>query len=365
MRHAFNSLPSIFPDWLNWGDRRALLLIMAAVSIAAVACRGGGSNPSPEDQGLQIIQPTVSASECVNNIQPEGAPRFEDIDFSRFEAAVEGLRFYEVEAGTGDTPELIDAVSVEYTGWLVDGCMFDTSYPNPAPFTFPLINVIPGWQQAFSRMREGAVQVIEIGPELAYGEFGFLPRIPPNATLIFHVNLISRITIAEAEATLEAEIAVATAEAVSASETAIAGGADPTQVALGPNCVNQTQPEGAPAFADIDVSRFETLVAGLRFYEIEPGTGDNPSLSDSVSVEYTGWLEDGCMFDTSYPTPGPITFPLANVIAGWQQGLSAMKVGGTWVVEISPELGYGERGSPPVIPGGATLIFHVNLIGKG
>lgn len=222
MQFAFNALPGVLRD------RRTFILILAVTTIAVVACRGSGSNPSASDQDLPVIDVTVSPAECINNVQPEGAPTFDEIDFDRLQPQQEGLRVYEIEAGTGDTPSIADAVSVEYTGWLENGCMFDTSYPNEGPTTFPLLNVIRGWQQGFSTMQEGGSRVLEIGPDLAYGSTGFLPRIPPNATLIFHVTLINKITIAEAQATVQAEIATATAEAevvateVAATEEAVA-----------------------------------------------------------------------------------------------------------------------------------------------
>jgi hypothetical protein len=203
--------------------RRSLLLIAFALAVVILGCRGGGSNPSADDRDLPLIVPTVSKTSCVDKLQPEGAPQFADIDTSRFQdSATVGLRYYDIVEGTGDTPELVDAVSVEYTGWLADGCMFDTSYINETPVTFPLLQVIEGWQLAFSTMKEGGVRVIEIAPDLAYGATGRPPRIPPNATLIFRAELLSRITLAEAQATVAAEQAVATAEAESIFATATA-----------------------------------------------------------------------------------------------------------------------------------------------
>lgn len=353
MQHAFNSFQRVLHD------RRALLLILAAIAIAAVACRGSGSNPSEEDQVLPILNPTVPASECINHVQPDGAPTFDELDLSQLELQEVGLRVFDIDQGTGDTPSLADAVSVEYTGWLQDGCMFDTSYPNAGPVNFPLLNVIRGWQQAFSTMQEGGTRVIEIGPELGYGAVGFPPRIPPNATLIFHVTLLNRVTIAEAQSTVQAEIAEATAAVVSVNETAIASG-----TVFPAPCVNGDQPETAPSFDDIDFDRFETLIDGVRFYDIASGDGDMPAISDTVSVEYTGWLESGCIFDTSFDDEGPISFPLGNVIEGWQEGLGTMQEGGTRIIEISPALAYGERGSGAVIPPNATIIFYVEFLSK-
>ena len=201
--------------------RLLVVVAIAAIAALAVACRGGGSNPSSDD-GLPFIEPTLSQTSCIDGSQPEGAPQFADIDMSRFIEQEEGLRYYDIVEGTGPTPSILDAVSVEYTGWLSTGCMFDTSYINEGTVNFPLVNVIRGWQQGFSTMQVGGTRVIEIGPELGYGTVGFPPRIPGNATLIFHVELLNRVTIEEAQATVEAEKAEATAQAEQASETATA-----------------------------------------------------------------------------------------------------------------------------------------------
>lgn len=342
-------------------DRRAFLLIFAVVAVVAIACgRDDGSAPGSAGEELPFIVPTVSQANCVNHVQPEDAPVFSDIDTDQLEPLVDGIRFYDVQVGTGDTPTFADSVSIEYTGWLEGGCMFDTSYPNEEPINFPVLQMIRGWQQGFTSMQEGGVRVLEVSPEFGFGAAGSPPRIPPNATLIFHINLINRITIQEAEATVQAEIATATAVAIDSRATIVAGGIPED---LPPSCQNSEQPDDAPAFGDIDFDSFETLVEGVRFYDIEVGEGESPALTDDVDVEYTGWLESGCIFDTSYPDEGPITFPLNGVIEGWQEGLSTMKPGGVRVIEIAPELAYGQRGSGAAIPPNATIIFHVELLG--
>lgn len=355
MQHAFHAVYGVL------SDRRALFLAFTTVMIAFAACRGGGSNPSESQQGLPLVRATTSAAQCINHIQPEGAPTFDEIDRSRLEPLMDGLRYYDIEEGGGETPQLVDAVSVEYTGWLEDGCMFDTSYPNQGPVNFPLLNVIRGWQQGFSTMQEGGTRVIEVSPSLAYGAIGFPPRIPPDATLIFHVNLVSKITIQEAQATVQAEIAEATAQAEDMRATIVAGGIPDD---LPPSCQNSEQPEDAPAFGDIDFERLETLVEGVRYYDIEVGSGQSPELTDEISVEYTGWLTNGCLFDTSYVDEGPVTFSLNGVIEGWQEGLSTMQPGGVRVIEIAPGLAYGQRGSGNAVPPNATIIFYVELLGE-
>jgi FKBP-type peptidyl-prolyl cis-trans isomerase FklB len=102
-----------------------------------------------------------------------------------------GLQYKVVKAGTGRTPTAGDTVTVNYRGTLVDGKEFDSSYKRGEPATFPVAGVIPGWTEALQLMKEGAQYQLVIPPELAYGERGAGGVIPPGATLVFDVELIS------------------------------------------------------------------------------------------------------------------------------------------------------------------------------
>lgn len=102
--------------------------------------------------------------------------------------------------------------------------------------------------------------------------------------------------------------------------------------------------------------------SGLIFNEIIAGVGAQPTAASTVNVHYHGTLVDGTVFDSSVDRGEPIKFPLKNVIPGWQEGVSMMRVGGKATLVVPSNLAYGENGSPPVIPGGATLIFEVELL---
>jgi FKBP-type peptidyl-prolyl cis-trans isomerase FklB len=102
-----------------------------------------------------------------------------------------GLQYKILTAGTGKTPTDTDTVTVHYSGTLLDGTVFDSSYRRGEPATFPINGIIPGWIEALKLMKEGAKWQLVIPPGLAYGERGAGAVIGPNATLLFDVELIS------------------------------------------------------------------------------------------------------------------------------------------------------------------------------
>lgn len=102
--------------------------------------------------------------------------------------------------------------------------------------------------------------------------------------------------------------------------------------------------------------------SGLIYTELRPGTGASPSASDTVHAHYEGRLTDGTVFDSSYKRGAPTPFPLNGVIKCWTEGIQKMKVGGKARLICPSDIGYGDGGNPPKIPGGATLVFDVELV---
>jgi FKBP-type peptidyl-prolyl cis-trans isomerase len=133
-----------------------------------------------------------------------------------------------------------------------------------------------------------------------------------------------------------------------------------TKLTTGPD---DDQQISDPGTIDSDASsEYTETDSGLKYRILRKGDGAMPKSSDTVEVHYKGWLEDGSIFDSSYRRGETISFPLNGVIPGWTEGMQLVGQGGMIELQIPSDLGYGPRGMPPVIPGGATLEFLVELV---
>jgi peptidylprolyl isomerase len=116
------------------------------------------------------------------------------------------------------------------------------------------------------------------------------------------------------------------------------------------------------------MSRMEQTPSGLQYEDTVVGTGASPKTGQTCVMHYTGWLwvngAKGAKFDSSVDRGQPFTFPIGQgrVIKGWDEGVASMRTGGKRTLLIPPALGYGDRGAAGVIPGGATLLFEVELL---
>ncbi|MSQ29000.1 MAG: FKBP-type peptidyl-prolyl cis-trans isomerase [Dehalococcoidia bacterium] len=154
---------------------------------------------------------------------------------------------------------------------------------------------------------------------------------------------------------------VTTATTTTAPATTPSGAASVTPAATAPDATVSSNPPGVPPLA----GAVQRTSSGLAYVDEVVGTGTSPAAGQAVNVQYTGWLATGQKFDSSRDRNQPFTFTLgrSQVIAGWDEGVASMKVGGKRRLIVPPALGYGARGSPGAIPPNATLIFDVELLG--
>jgi peptidylprolyl isomerase len=229
-----------------------------------------------------------------------------------------GLKYYDFQVGEGPNPQEGEVVSLDFTAWLTDGTKIGSSLDSGEPIVFALGmgQVIPGWDEGVASMKVGGKRQLVIPPALAFGDQGAGGVIPPNATLIMEVELLS------------------------------------------------ISPGSPAAPTTVDEADYVTTDSGLKYYDFQVGDGPNPEAGQQITVQYTGWLADGTKFDSSIDRGQPATFVIGmgQVIPGWDEGLLSMKVGGKRQLVIPPELAYGAEGYSSIIPPNATLIFEIELL---
>lgn len=230
-----------------------------------------------------------------------------------------GLRVIELVEGEGPTPKKGDIISLNYTGWYLDGDEFDSTsrLGHPGKFRLGTDTLLPGLEEGVSTMRRGAKRIFILPPELAFGAEGRPGVVPRDAWVKFEVEMV--------------------------------------EIEDGP-------PDPLP-WNEAGME-FYTTQSGLQFVDFVIGEGEFPELGSNVVVHYSGYLDDATLFDSSYLRGRPVEFELTEdrLIRGFVEGLLTMRAGGQRKLVIPPFLGYGEDGFGKIVPPNATLIYDIELL---
>ena len=272
------------------------------------------NNEEVQDNGEQSIQTNNNTNNTKSQTSNSHKVETKGDQMVKTES---GLQYTDTVVGDGESPKQGDKVVVHYTGKLEDGTKFDSSLDRNRPFEFTIGvgQVIRGWDEGVMSMKVGGKRTLTIPSTLGYGERGAGTVIPPNATLIFDVELL----------------------------------------------------EIKEMYIDSDFSlpgKEINKESGLRMIEHITGDGEKPTEGQTVSVHYRGYLADNTQFDSSHDRGKPFVFNVGEgrVIKGWDEAILDMNVGSKRTLIIPPDLGYGARGAGRSIPPNATLIFEVELI---
>jgi peptidylprolyl isomerase len=295
-----------------WVLALAILLLLAACGPAISEEQADEMTREAQGAAGEVEAP-VSEGEATGEVAGPGIPEVEGEETE----TDSGLRYIEIEAGDGRTPEVGDIITMHIVGMLEDGTVFADTPSQGEPITASLTEqeLFAGWVEGLTLMKEGGKARLVIPPELAFGAEGAGGFIPPDATITMDVELLTAETPPQ-----------------------------PTAVDEG------------------DLTETDT---GLRYFDIVEGEGDLPVTGQEVVVNYTAWTQDGEVFVASSDTLGePLTFALGSdlgVFPGWNEGVSTMKKGGKRYLVIPSELALGEQGGGRVPPN-ATLIMEVELV---
>jgi peptidylprolyl isomerase len=292
----------------------------ACVALFLVGCgnadQGSAVDALPEATTVEITQATTSTTVGDEQIWAETSVGDDrpSISVASDKQGPKGLVIEDITIGTGEQALAGDLLEVKYVGALLaDGTEFDASWNRNQTFFVPIGvgAVIPGWDQGIVGMRKGGRRLLVIPPELAYGNSGAGAAIPPNATLVFVVDLIEVVDLP------------------------------------------------IPQIPDVT-----EIGSSLEIEDLSEGTGAVVQPGDTVSVHYLGTLLDGSVFDTSWNRGRPFTTQIGvgMVIQGWDQGVVGMREGGRRLLKIPSDLAYGEAGSGTSIGPNTPLVFVVDLL---
>lgn len=256
--------------------------------------------------GSGPIPPDATLIFEVELLEVRATPKLTDIAEEDYTITESGLKYYIFEQGSGATPQMGDLVTVDFELWLEDGTFLDSTIDRGTPYTFLLgsASSLPGLDEGMVLLQEGGRAQLTLPPQLADGS---------GATYVFEVTLL--------------------------------------------------ETEAPPTPTAVDDADFTVTDSGLKYFTISEGTGTMPQAGDTVSLNYTLWLEDGTLLDSSAQRGRPLEVTLGSggTIPGFEEGVMLTPEGGKAQFIVPPELGYGETGGG-IIPPNANLIFEIEVV---
>lgn len=260
------------------------------------------------------------------------------------QALPSGMIFIEEEKGIGRQPIIDEMVTIELVVNLLDGTKIFSTTDRGEPFEYQYGQKFDtdGLEEGVGMLRKGGKATLIVPHQIAYGAEAKGQMIPPYATIVYEVELLSM----RSKEVYDKEREAQQAEMAAQQEVR----------------KNSEKSLRDKYLADNGITVAPTA-SGLYFVEIEEGTGTQAMVGNIVKVHYTGKLLDGTVFDSSIEHGQPYEFPLGqgNVIKGWDEAIAMMKVGGKATLVIPSSLAYDARDSG-TIPPYSTLVFDVELV---
>ncbi|WP_420627458.1 FKBP-type peptidyl-prolyl cis-trans isomerase [Candidatus Leptofilum sp.] len=272
--------------------------------------------PIPGGSTLYFDVELVSVAPVPTPVPPPTAVPPTSVDPDDYIVTDSGLQYYFLAEGDGETPEDGEVVTVHFVGWLEDGTLLgDSRVTGPIEFTVGTEEILPGWDEAVLLMQVGDNVQIVLPPELGLGEEGSADGfIPPNAILIFEIELLS------------------------------------------------ISPPPPPPIS-VDEADYTVTDSGLKLFVITPGTGEEIAVGDTVTLHYKMWDEEGIQLQSSYDfgQPIPLVVGLEQAGPGWDEALLLLDNLSIAQFVLTPELAFGDQAANA--PDEGNLTVEVEILG--
>ena len=262
-----------------------------------------------------VAMPVASAfADDPTPAKPGGIPADTEV-----KTTASGLQYSVLVPGKdGPHPRRGDHVKVHYTGWLTNGTKFDSSRDHGGPATFTVGQLVEGWNEALCLMTVGAKWKLTIPAAIGYGANGSPPTIPPNATLVFELELLELQAIPD----------------------------------------DQRPPE----FHAPDAAAQTKTASGLKYEVVKAGAGDAPTADAVLELKYAFWTTKGALLQCSETSGGTIKFPRGDLpLAFMKEAASLLKKGTRLRFEVPPDLCFGDKPQGP-IPANSVTIWELELV---